>query len=109
MDVNEFIKTAISAIMMIVGVTTFIISMTRNSKKDAEDSTRQFSDIREEVMKLRVTLESVNSNVKEIKTEIKTLSGNLQDIDKRLTTVEANLHTAFVRIDELKMCKADKE
>ena len=109
MDIRELLSLIISSVMMVVGVTTFIISLTRNSKKDAEDSSRQFSDIREEVMKVRVTLEGVNTNVKEIKSEIKNLSVNLQEIDKRLTTVEANLKTAFMRIDELKAGKADKE
>ena len=86
MDIRELLSLIISSVMMVVGVTTFIISLTRNSKK-----------------------EGVNTNVKEIKSEIKNLSVNLQEIDKRLTTVEANLKTAFMRIDELKAGKADKE
>ena len=109
MDIRDVISLIISAIMMLVGVTTFILTISRNSKKDAEDSTKQLSDIREEVMKVRVTLEGVNRNIDDTKSEIKGLSVNLHDIDTRLTRVEEKIVTAFKRIDELRESKADKE
>lgn len=98
----------ISAVMMIVGVTTFIITQVRTSKKDVEASERQLNGIREDVIAVRMKLEEVNSTVTETKTDVKNLTTNLSEIDKRLTRVEENLKTAFIRIDELKKGKADK-
>lgn len=109
MEIKDVVTLIISTIMMLVGVITFVLTQTRNSKKDAEDSAKQLSDIREEVMKVRVTLEGVNRNIDETKSEIKGLSVNLHDIDTRLTRVEEKIVTAFKRIDELREGKADKE
>jgi septal ring factor EnvC (AmiA/AmiB activator) len=109
MEIDSIISLAISAVMMIVGVTTFVITQSRQSKKDTEESTRQLSDIREDIVGVRMKIEEVGNIVKETKDDVKGLSANLSDIDKRLTRVEENLKTAFKRIDELKESKADKE
>ncbi len=101
MDTN-IISLIISIIMMIVGLSTFIISQVRNSKKDVELSEQKLNSIREDTMAVRVTLKVVSDNVAETKTDVKSLSTNLTEIDKRLTKVEENLKTAFKRIDELR-------
>jgi septal ring factor EnvC (AmiA/AmiB activator) len=109
MEIDSIISLAISAVMMIVGVTTFVITQSRQAKKDTEESTQQLSDIREDIVAVRMKIEEVGNIVKETKDDVKGLSTNLSDIDKRLTRVEENLKTAFKRIDELKESKADKE
>ena len=96
------ISLTISVIMMVVGVSTFIIAQVRNSKKDVELSEQKLNSIREDTMAVRVTLKVVSENVAETKTDVKNLTTNITEIDKRLTKVEENLKTAFKRIDELK-------
>lgn len=109
MNVSSVISLVFSGVMMVVGVTTFIITQIKSGRKEVESSERQLNVIREDILQVRMKLDEVGSVVTETKGDVKGLSANLNEIDKRLTRVETNLETAFLRIDELREGKADKE
>lgn len=109
MNASSVISLVFSGVMMVVGVTTFIITQIKSGRKEVESSERQLNVIREDILQVRMKLDEVGSVVTETKGDVKGLSANLNEIDKRLTRVETNLETAFFRIDELREGKADKE
>lgn len=109
MNTVSIISLCFSGVMMIIGVTSFIITQSKTSKKEIETSERQLNVIREDILQVRMKLDEVGTVVTETKGDVKGLTVNINEIDKRLTRVETNLETAFVRIDELKENKQDKE
>lgn len=109
MNTVSIISLCFSGVMMIIGVTSFIITQAKTSKKEIETSERQLNVIREDILQVRMKLDEVGTVVTETKGDVKGLTVNLNEIDKRLTRVETNLETAFVRIDELRDNKQDKE
>lgn len=109
MNTVSIISLCFSGVMMIIGVTSFIITQAKQSKKEIETSERQLNVIREDILQVRMKLDEVGTVVTETKGDVKGLTVNLNEIDKRLTRVETNLETAFVRIDELRDNKQDKE
>ena len=109
MNTVSIISLCFSGVMMIIGVVSFIITQLKTSKKEIETSERQLNVIREDILQVRMKLDEVGTVVTETKGDVKGLTVNLNEIDKRLTRVETNLETAFVRIDELRDNKQDKE
>lgn len=109
MNTVSIISLCFSGVMMIIGVSSFIITQAKQSKKEIETSERQLNVIREDILQVRMKLDEVGTVVTETKGDVKGLTVNLNEIDKRLTRVETNLETAFVRIDELRDNKQDKE
>ena len=102
MDVNEFIKTAISAIMMIVGVSTFIIAQVRNSKSSVKEHEKEYAELSSGVFKANVKLDQVCATVNEMRVDIKAMNKTLTEHGEEIAVIKRDLKTAFNRIDEVR-------
>lgn len=109
MNASTIISLCFSGIMMVVGVTTFIVTNVRQTKKDSASNERQFMSIREDLLTVKLKIEEMASSVNETKAAVKDISSSVGDIDRRLIIAENSLKTAFNRIDDLRASKADKK
>lgn len=67
----------ISAVMMVIGIATFVITLTNKSKKDGET-----------LAEIRTTLNELVSTVKEVKQDVKGMISDLSSVDKRVYALE---------------------
>lgn len=99
----------ISAVMMVIGVSSFIISNARSNKKQTKEDDLELSSLREGILKANMKLDTVCATTNETRTDIKALNNSITEVDKRVCVVERDLQTAFMRIDELRESKEDKK
>ena len=102
MDVNEFIKTAISAVMMIIGVSTFIIAQVRNSKSSVKEHEKELADLQAGVFKANMKLDQVCVTTNETRADIKAMNKTLAEHGEEIAVIKRDLKTAFNRIDEVR-------
>ena len=102
MDVNEFIKTAISAVMMIVGVSTFIIAQVRNSKANVKEYEKEYAELQSGVFKANMKLDQVCATTNETRADIKAMNKTLAEHGEEIAVIKRDLKTAFNRIDEVR-------
>lgn len=108
MSPAEIISTVISGIMMVVGVTTFIVAQSRTGKKEAEEDEREYASLKEGILKANIKLDSVCGTMNEIRNDVKALTDRVGGLDTRISVVEKDMQTAFMRIDELREQKEDR-
>ena len=108
MTPTSIISLCFSGIMMVIGVSTFIITQVCAGKQDTSESVNRFANMENTLTEVRVSLDEVRKTVTETRQDVKNLSTNIIDIDRRLTRAEEQLATAFIRIDELRETKVDK-
>lgn len=109
MSIQEIWSLVISTVMMLIGVITFFLARKSDIKKDTTEDERELATLREGIFKANMKLDQVCATTNETRTDIKSLNNSINEIDKRVIVVERDLKTAFMRIDELRECKADKE
>ena len=102
MNPVNIISLVVSCIMMIVGVTTFIVNVVRNSRADEKAQNAVTDEMKSSLLKLNLMTENINSTTNDIKADVKSLNKNINDIDTRVTLVEKEQQTMWIRIDELK-------
>lgn len=107
---TSIVSLIFSGIMMLVGVTTFIITQYRSAKKDTVQSQQEQASVREGVFKANLKLDQLCATVNDIKTDIKSMDAKLADHSQAIAVLKRDLETAFMRIDELRdMMKEEKE
>lgn len=103
------ISLIFSGIMMVIGVTTFIITQVRSAKKDTVDTQQEQASLREGIFKANMKLDQLCATVNDIKTDIKSMDVKLNDHSQAIAVLKRDLETAFMRIDELRdMMKGEK-
>jgi peptidoglycan hydrolase CwlO-like protein len=101
-DINELIKTGISAIAMIVGVTTFILAQVRNGKTDIKEDEKELSEMRSGIFKANMKLDQVCATTNETRADIKAMNKTLAEHGEEIAVIKRDLKTAFNRIDEVR-------
>ena len=109
MSAVSIISLIFSGVMLVVSIVNFFIANIRQAKQNSADAEHELASLREGILKANMKLDTVCATTNETRTDIKSLNSQLTDVDKRVTVVERDLKTAFLRIDELKESKADKE
>ncbi len=98
----------ISAVMMIVGISTFIIGNVRASKKQTEEEQKEMYSLREGIFKANIKLEQICSTTNETRSDIKAMDQKVIHQGEEIAVIKRDLETAFMRIDELRENKEDK-
>lgn len=99
----------ISAVMMIVGVSTFIIGNVRATKKHTEEEQKELYSLREGIFKSNIKLEQICSTTNEIRTDIKAMDKKVIEQGEEIAVIKRDVQTAFMRIDELRDMKEDRK
>ena len=86
----------ISAVMMVIGIFTFIFTISGRSKADGAT-----------LASIQTTLGDLVTTVKEIKTDLKTMLGDVSELDKRVALLENGLKTVKTEVDYLKSLIGD--
>lgn len=92
----------VSCIMMVVGVSTFIINNIRNSRADEDKLNTKNDEMKSSLLELNLMTKNINTTTNDIKADVKSLTKNVNDIDTRVTLVEREQQAMWNRIDELK-------
>lgn len=108
MNPVSIISLVVSCIMMVVGVSTFIINNIRNSKADNDKQNEINNELKSSLLKVSLMTENINSTTNDIKADVKSLSNSINDIDTRVTCIEKEQQTMWIRIDELKEATREK-
>ena len=104
---KDIITLVVSCIMMIVGVTTFIINITRAGKADNDAKQKSENEMRASLLELNLMTKNINTTTNDIKADVKALNANVNDIDLRVSLVEKEQKTMWNKIDELKESKKE--
>lgn len=88
---TAIISLIFSGVMMLVGVVTFIISVTRNLKEETSESTKEMSDLQSGIMKANMKLDQVCSTTNDIKLDVKDINKRLYDYGERIAVLENTL------------------
>lgn len=91
MEPVSIIALCVSAVMMVVGIVTFVV----NAVKDAKRNAASFTEI-------SFKLEQLVSTTNDIKEKVEKMNEALQDHSKDIAVLQRDLQTAFIRIDELR-------
>lgn len=102
MNPVTIISLIVSCIMMVVGVSTFIITQSRNQKSDIEKENSVRDEMKSSLLELNLMTHNINATTNDIKAEVKSLTKNVNDIDTRMALVEREQKAMWGRIDELK-------
>ena len=102
MNPVTIISLVVSCIMMVVGVSTFIITQSRNQKSDIEKENSVRDEMKSSLLQLNLTTQNINSTTNDIKADVKSLTKNVNDIDTRMALVEREQKAMWNRIDEIK-------
>lgn len=106
---STVITLCFSGIMMIIGVTTFIVNQVRTTHKDNEEEQKELASIRESLLKANMKLDTVCATTNETRTDIKAMDKRLNEHSEKIAIIGRDLETAFLRIDELKSSKEDRK
>jgi len=102
MNPITIISLVVSCIMMVVGVSTFIITQSRNQKSDIEKENSVRDEMKSSLLELNLMTHNINSTTNDIKADVKSLTKNVNDIDTRMALVEREQKAMWNRIDEIK-------
>jgi len=108
MTAKDYITLIISFVMMVIGVTTFIVTQVRASKTDVKEDRSEISELQQGIFKANMKLDQVCATVNETRSDIKAMNNTLTEHGKEIAVLGRDLQTAFMRIDELRNGKADK-
>lgn len=102
MNPITIISLIVSCIMMMVGVSTFIITQSRNQKSDIEKENSIKDEMKSSLLELNLLTQNINATTKDIKADVKSLTGNVNDINTRVVLIEREQKEMWRRIDEVK-------
>lgn len=102
MSATTIISLAFSGVMMIIGVTTFIITQARAGKKDTAEQIEEKATLKEGIFKANMKLDQLCATTTETRTDIKSMTAILNEHGESIAVIKRDLETAFMRIDELR-------
>ena len=102
MNAVSIISLVISCIMMVVGVSTFIINNVRNSRENERARDSVTDEMKTTLLRLNLTTENINSTTKDIKADVKSIDASISAIETRVALVEKEQASMWNRIGELK-------
>lgn len=102
MNPITIISLIVSCIMMMVGVSTFIITQARNQKTDIEKENSIKDEMKSSLLELNLLTQNINATTNDIKADVKTLTGNVNDINTRVVLLEREQKEMWRRIGEVK-------
>lgn len=103
MNTVSIISLCFSGVMMIVGVTTFIITQVRAGKKHTAEDVQETATLREGIFKANMKLDQLCATTNETRTDIKSMTQILNEHGESIAVIKHDLETAFMRIDELRV------
>lgn len=109
MNAISIISISFSGVMLVISVINLVLARKKDIVSTTTEDERELASLREGIFKANMKLDQVCATTNETRTDIKSLNNSINEIDKRVIVVERDLKTAFMRIDELRECKADKE
>lgn len=87
-DVILYLSPAISFVMVIIAILTYIKAKKKDEKKDIQDESSQFNEINTSLLKANMKLDQVCSTTNETRTDIKALNKDITTLDKRVSNLE---------------------
>lgn len=102
MSTISIISLIFSGVMMIIGVTTFIITNVRSGKKDVAEQIEEQSALKEGIFKANMKLDQLCATTTETRADIKGMTAILNEHGESIAVIKRDLETAFMRIDELR-------
>lgn len=109
MNAISIISISFSGVMLVISVINLVLARKKDIVSTTTEDERELASLREGIFKANMKLDQVCATTNETRTDIKSLNNSINEIDKRVIVVERDLKTAFMRIDELRDSKADKE
>lgn len=102
MGAGTIISLSISGVMMVIGVTTFIITQARTGKKETAEQVEEKAALKEGIFKANMKLDQLCATTNETRTDIKGMTQILNEHGESIAVIKRDLETAFMRIDELR-------
>jgi len=102
MNTVSIISLCFSGVMMIIGVTTFIITNVRAGKKDTAEQVKAQASLKEGIFKANMKLDQLCATTNETRADIKGMTQILNEHGESIAVIKRDLETAFMRIDELR-------
>lgn len=102
MNAVSIIGLVFSGVMMVIGVTTFIITQWRTNKKETIEHTQETISLKEGIFKANMKLDQLCATTNELRQDIKTVNATLNEHGESIAVIRRDLETAFMRIDELR-------
>lgn len=102
MSTVSIISLCFSGVMMIIGVTTFIITQARAGKKETQEETQEKATLKEGIFKANMKLDQLCATTNETRSDIKSMTQILNEHGESIAVIKRDLETAFMRIDELR-------
>lgn len=100
MNPVTIISLVVSCIMMVVGVSTFIITQSRNQKSDIEKENSVRDEMKSSLLQLNLTTQNINATTNDIKADVKSLTNDLNGITTRMALVERDQKEMWNMIKE---------
>lgn len=99
---------SVSLLIAVIGCLIGVYGFLQSRKKDTQEEDRSQFDIREDLLKANIKLDSVCSVTNEIRTDIKSMQNRQNQMDQELAIVKRDIETAFIRIDEIREMAKEK-
>lgn len=102
MGAGTVISLSFSGVMMIIGVSTFIITQVRAGKKETQEEGHEKAALKEGIFKANMKLDQLCATTNETRSDIKSMTQMLNEHGESIAVIKRDLETAFMRIDELR-------
>ena len=102
MSTLSIISLCFSGVMMIIGVSTFIITQVKAGKKDTAEQVEEQASLKEGIFKANMKLDQLCATTNETRSDIKSMTQILNEHSESIAVIKRDLETAFMRIDELR-------
>ena len=101
MTASEIISIIISAAMMIVGISSFVITNTRWGKRATEERDEKDEKIRNGLTMANIKLDQVFSTIQETRSDIKSINNDMSTQAAKMAVLENSIKSAHNRIDDV--------